>query len=214
MRTLVSLRFRNPINITPLQAGPRLQGSLALWNLSALRGTLPEEAMKMYLEDAEGMGIGRGEAADFALTPSCVGGGGVRIGGSGEAALVREGKGRWLKVTTSADVKKITPHLGHWALRLRKFEAVLGREEHDAIYPTLAMSWGLYEHQLYGKVSWEWTEIAQFKSREPPLGPMAPDIRDLWEAGEIPTAIRQHIVRAYVRKASGPPLRRKRGYPN
>lgn len=75
MRTLVGLRFRNPVSHVPLQGGVRSYERLMTWNLAALRGTRADVAMDMYLEDMQQSGVRPQDAADFALTPSTLGGG-------------------------------------------------------------------------------------------------------------------------------------------
>lgn len=77
-RTLLSIRFRNPIIPMPIAAAERLYSRLAMWSLARQRGADPSVCADMYLEDAEQSGVERHLASAFALTPATYGGGGSR----------------------------------------------------------------------------------------------------------------------------------------
>lgn len=76
-RTLLSLRFRNPI--IPIATAPaeRLYSRLALWSLARQRGASPSACTELYLEDARQAGIDERIASAFALTPATYGGAGL-----------------------------------------------------------------------------------------------------------------------------------------
>lgn len=199
MRTLTSICFRNPVKMLNLQGRVRIYERLMLWNLAALRGTLPGVAMDMFLEDVHQAGVRKEDAADFALTPSSVGGGGMVHHGSAFVRLAAVGTGRWLTVKTGAETRKIQPTLGRWAERVNKHAQVLEQEDRDAIHRVLSLSWGLHAQTIYGKVSWRWKEIPKLMPKKPPPGPKAPILSRAWATQGVPTAIRHIIVKAYVK---------------
>ncbi|CAB3228065.1 unnamed protein product [Arctia plantaginis] len=78
-RTLLALRFRNPIIPIPIAPAERLCSRLALWSLARQRGACPTSCTQMYIEDAVQAGIDASTASAFALTPATYGGAGLEI---------------------------------------------------------------------------------------------------------------------------------------
>lgn len=77
----------------PLNKAERLYSRLMLWHVCVLRGCDPRKVVQSYLEDARQAGVS--DAADFALTPNCVGEGGV-VSNSAMGTILRAYRtGKW-----------------------------------------------------------------------------------------------------------------------
>lgn len=69
----------------------------------------------MYLEDAIQSGVDKETAADFALTPTAVGGAGVKLSDNGVAqVLAIEGTGRWMIPEVTREEVEVYVPLGRW----------------------------------------------------------------------------------------------------
>lgn len=79
--------------------------------MCVLRRCDSRKVVQSYLEDARQAGVSVSDAADFVLTPNCVGGGGV-VSNSAMGTILRAyGTGKWKVAEMDKYVKEVKPHL-------------------------------------------------------------------------------------------------------
>lgn len=76
-RSFVNIRFRNPVQASPLTPGERVYSWLSKLHLLSLRTVEPRQYAEMFIDGCKWMGFGAAEAASYALTPNSLGGCGL-----------------------------------------------------------------------------------------------------------------------------------------
>lgn len=201
-RTLVSIRFRNPILSLPLVKAERFYSRLVLWHLAVLRGNTPSIIAEMMLEDGEQMGVPRELGADFALTPNCVGGCGVDPDSLFGRAFARYSSGRWIVPRVKKEKKKIVTDMGIWRRRLEAADVHLTSDSGEKLREALALSWGIPPSRLYGKVEVVWSQVQKVRATPFSAGETLPPAHRLWNLDGIPRMVRGLVQRQAVRDGS------------
>ena len=197
-RTLVGIRFRNPVQAEPLVAAERLYAHLNQWYLAALRGGVPAVCGECYLEDASGDGVDVADAADFAVTPSAVGGAGLDIHSEMGQRLASAGRGRWLTLVTRKEARSVQLGLGAWKDRLADIGWGPQGSQRWELERALAASWGIRESDLVGRVDYWFEEVEKREGRPPEAVNLVPDASKLWDLESVPVQLRGGYQRSLV----------------
>ncbi|APG76011.1 hypothetical protein 2 [Shuangao toti-like virus] len=194
-RTCLSIRFRNPILEMPLNRAERLYSRLTLWHLCVLRGCDTRRVVLSYLEDAKQARVKVRDAADFALTPNCLGGGGVDPNSSLGSVLREYGSGEWKIAEVTRYRKEVKPHYQEWNKRLEEAKVELEGSRKIEFEHLLAQSWGVRQAELYGKVYTNFVPIQRIKPIQPGGPGMVPIIGNAWNVNHIPVLVRNLFQR-------------------
>lgn len=197
-RTCLSIMYRNPILELPVSRAERVYSRLAIWHLCTLRGCDDRRCARAYIMDSGQAGVLASEACDFAVTPNCMGGGGLDTSSGMGVEVRRFGKGEWLTLVSTKHIRDIRPTLGKWEGRLSEIGVVLrGSRQRDLNY-VLARSWGMREADLLGKV---WVNFVR-RERISPLAPGSPDlvpkVSEAWDLEHVPALVRNIYQRQLV----------------
>lgn len=199
-RTLLALRFRNPIVPMPISPAERLYSRLALWSLARQRGGEAGVCADLYIEDAVQAGIEASMASAFALTPATYGGAGLETeqGRMGARLTLRFGRDQaWVRPRIKKPSLKITPKLGCWKERLQQADLAFTGTYRDQFHSLLAITWGMREADITGKSETVWERIPKREALTPGGAVPLPDADGLWEMSGIP-----HLIRSIVKAES------------
>ncbi|QBL75907.1 putative non-structural polyprotein [Solenopsis midden virus] len=197
-RTLLSIRFRNPILELPINKGVRLYSRLTLWHLCYLRGCDANRCSQAYLSDARQMRIETSDAASYALTPSSVGGGGLDPNSSMAPLLREKSDGRWLRMEVDEYYKDVEPRLGKWSGRLLKHGIdLIGGRKYE-FFRTLAASWGIRAPDIYGTVKIRFIEVPKITPIQPGSPFDVPELHDIWDLDVVPRLVKNLYQRQLV----------------
>lgn len=201
VRTLLALRFRNPILQSPIVRSLRLYSRLTLWHLLTLRGALGKPVGEMFLEDAEQLGIRRETTAGFALCPAAFGGGGLDDYSGMAQALLPYFKGYYVPHVTQ-EYKRLKPALGKWTERIREWSDHLENDQLEKFQRVLVQSWGITERDITSKVDVKWDKIEKTPIRTPP--PLTQMVKpdELWDLAKIPAMLRPHVKEGAMHKGT------------
>ncbi|AXA52555.1 putative poly-capsid [Linepithema humile toti-like virus 1] len=198
-RTIVGLRFRNPIQEVPLLRGERTYSRLVQWHLAVMRGCHASEVAEMFLEDCQQGGIPRVHAASFALTPSSVGGGGVDPDSRLGRALLPHSDGKWRVCFTEKELRPVNVNLGIWERRIDETQLDIKGEVRANIINDLIASWGIREQDRVGKRSYSMNVVERVEPLLPTRTEILPTDDDMWDLRRVPIQIRGQIKRQAIR---------------
>uniref|UniRef100_A0AAU7L0Q3 RNA-directed RNA polymerase n=1 Tax=Zeugodacus cucurbitae toti-like virus 4 TaxID=3159488 RepID=A0AAU7L0Q3_9VIRU len=201
-RSLLSIRFRNPILDLAVEKATRIYSRLTTWHLLCIRGMKSKCVAELFIEDCAQMGVSAEHAAGYALCKASFGGAGLTFSSQLGKALLR-----WYKVPYTYEVvineKKLSPYLGQWNQRLKQTcSKYLDKHNYDHLYRSLAMSWGMREIDLLGKVSIIWKECNLSPLNVEPSGESVPDPESLWCLDKVPTMVRSHVKEGALEKGN------------
>lgn len=207
-RTLLSIRFKNPILENPVVKAARLYSRATTWHLLTLRGGEGKNIGQLYLEDAEQIGVRKEYAAGFLLCPAAFGGAGLDW--ASEMAIVPKHhfKGYYVPLITQ-DKRKVIPNLGRWRDRIHQWKDHLEQDNLQKFYAMLAQSWGISEKDLTAKNSLEWVLIRQRAIRPNPNTPPIPEAGDMWNVEHIPVMIMPMVKEGAIRNGTWKELVKK-----
>lgn len=188
-RTILALRFRNPIKMIPPHPILRLQSRFSLWHLATVRGALVDRAATLFLEDVAQTRIEPSIAARVACTPASVGGWGV-VPYSGWWRALQGSTTRWSRImVTEDDPPSISAELGAWNERMGKdWWASLDAETRQNALRTLALTWGAREAAVRGRISYKEVRVPVRRAARSNACP-APDLSRMWEGLEVPVVM-------------------------
>lgn len=193
-RTLHNILFRNPVSAPTSSKIARSYNRLTTMCLLLLRGARVYGVIRYFLEDCEQLGLRVEDVADFYLTPSCVGGGGLSsASGPLAAAISKYGRGRWLiprQIETDRPDYDIP--LGAWQRRVDELGVKLHPDLMSNFQYDLLRTWGLSEGQVAGHLHEEWWEVPKIQPMNIEGGFELPNSEDLWEDSQIPTMLGPH----------------------
>lgn len=195
---MLSIRYRNPILEMPINKVERIYGRLTLWHLCLLRGCHTGRCAQAYISDAVQAGVTGVDAADFALTPNCLGGGGVDASGSFGAELRPYGSGSWVKIVTDRWLKDVEPKLGAWEGRLAGRGVVLRGNKLRDFKRALAQSWGIRSTEVFGRVSVTMEKIDHMKGVPITGTEPIPRSSHVWDLERAPALVRGIYQRQLV----------------
>lgn len=199
-RTVTGLRFRNPIQENPLIRQERVYPRLVQWHLASLRGAHPGVVADMFLEDVKQAGVDPMSAADYAVTPSSVGGGGVDPASAFGVALTGRGRGDWVGVFSERKLLPVQANLGIWDRRLEELEVEVKYGSRLAMVHDLVASWGIREKDRVGWARGEFRTIPRIQPREPTTIGRLPSEDDMWDLSMVPIQIRGHVKRSAIQQ--------------
>lgn len=199
-RTILAIRYRNPVISLPLIKAQRLYSRILLWHLLTLRGALAGKVAAMLLWDAEQMGVARDDAVGFALAPNSVGGAGLESTRGIGMHLIEEWDGVWRVPYIGRERKKVVPEWGKWAGRLKRRGIVLDDVSKEQFAEALALSWGIEETALVGKVWHVWDRIVPVHSSAVDQRSVeVPRPETLWPEDMAPALVQSQWARTLVR---------------
>lgn len=192
-RSLLSIRFRNPILDLAVERATRVYSRLTTWHLLSIRGMNPVKVAEMYIEDCNQMGVKPVFAAGYALCHAAFGGAGLRRSSKLGTALLR-----WYERPYTYEVevegKRISPFLGHWNGRIKhRLDRYLMPHNYEHLYKSLSLSWGIREIDLVGRVKVVWKECNLVPWLTAPAQERARDPESLWDLRSIPTMVRNDV---------------------
>jgi len=199
-RTLLSIRFMNPIRDTAILPVERLYSRLNMWHLLGLRSGNEPECGKLALEEAERVGLERKWVVRFFMTPNCVGEAGVDHNSRFDTWFKKEWDGKWANIVITRETKEVQSKMGHWVHRLREKSIALDEMAMRDFRMNIVRTWGIKESRLFGDCSYEWREIERVLSRYhgDSLNPVL-DNEDLWRLDEVPVMVRGLYQRSLMR---------------
>lgn len=197
-RTLLSIRFRNPILEMPVLKPMRLYSRLTLWHLLSVRGADGAACARAYLEDALQMGVSETNARGFALCPASFGGAGLSPS-SALASTLREGHPTvWRTFEVDYNTKRIRPLLGKWNDRIQQHAAFLDERQVSGFSQVLARSWGIREADIHGKVDLIWKDVLARPERPACVWSEVPVPDRLWQVDHIPVLLRPFVKQGAI----------------
>lgn len=192
-RSLLGIRFRNPILELPVEKTTRVYSRLCVWHLISIRGAKGYVCGKMFIEDCTQMGVKPIHAAGFALCPAAFGGGGLSRRSSIARGMLEHYEGNYTYEVV-VEKRRITPSLGFWNLRIRDgLDRYLTKGNYEHLYMSLAASWGIRETDLVGDVSVVWKRCTLKPLATGPGSLTLPKASKVWEVSRIPTMARSHV---------------------
>nr|CAF1136124.1 7734 [Bactrocera jarvisi toti-like virus 1] len=199
-RSLLSIRFRNPILDLAVEKATRVYSRLTTWHLLGIRGMKSKAVAEMFIADCEQMGVSAEHAAGYALCKASFGGAGLLPSSQLGRALVR-----WFKVPYTYEVvvneKKISPYLGQWNGRIaEKCSRYLSPHNYEHLYKSLSLSWGIREIDLLGKVYIVWKECKLSPLYIGPCEESAPEPEGFWRLEGLPTMVRNDVKEGAIEK--------------
>lgn len=201
-RSLLSVRFRNPVLEMPILKPARLYSRLTLWHLMTVRGAVGGSCAERFLEDARQMGVLETDASGFALCPAAFGGGGLDPSSDMAATLLRRGGARWRSFDVEMEEKKVVPLLGRWAGRLEAHSAVLEPRHVEAFGRVLSRSWGIREADMVGKVSLRWKDVGLRPMEARAQWSEIPRWSEVWDTDKVPVMLRPFVREAALEKGT------------
>ncbi|APG76006.1 hypothetical protein 2 [Hubei toti-like virus 19] len=201
VRTMLSIRFRNPIRALPVVKAMRLYSRVTIWHLLLLRGGDGERIAQMALEDAEQLGVRKHHAAGFILCPAAFGGAGLDWGSSMARHIRRYYQGPFVPDVIQ-ERRRILPNLGRWKERINQWATHLERDQTNKFYDILAKSWGIPEKDIYGDVKVNWEPVGCKIIPPPPVATPMPEPDAMWNVENIPVILRPHVKEGAIRKGT------------
>lgn len=141
-RSLLSIRFKSPEIQQPTIRVQRLHSRLENWHLITLRGGDVKKCVGLFLEDAVQMGIERKHAANYTITPSSVGGGGVCDLSKWYEYALMASENKWMELVIQKKEKIIHMNLGPWDERMKR-AGIHDKLKKGRIMEGLAKAWGI-----------------------------------------------------------------------
>lgn len=164
--------------------------------LCRARGATAQGVVDMFLEDTVQSGVAKEDAADFVLTPTAVGGAGVKWRDCGVAQILADnGTGRWIVPEVEKDPVDVHIPLGRWEGRLRTHGVKLTPKNERGFQNLLARTWGVPESKLVGRITMRWVEVPKVAAAGPAPGACAVDPEAAWNLGDLPTLVRSYVKR-------------------
>lgn len=197
-RTMLSIRYRNPILQLPVNKVERIYSRLVLWHLCMLRGCHPERCGQAYIFDCEQAGVSSRDGADFALTPNCLGGGGLDEDSQLGLVVKQFSTGNWCTIQTTRYLKDLEPKLGKWEGRLAGLGVNLRGNKKRDFLRAISQSWGIREAEVYGKVSVEFVPQQKIEGRIITIGEPVPKLEKEWDLDRVPALVRGIYQRQLV----------------
>lgn len=203
-RSLVSLRFRSPIQANPITRGERLYGNLIMWHLASLRGADPEACANMFLSNAEDTWLKREEVAAFVLTPSSVGGCGLSVRSPMGSWFHRHSNKKWYAMEVTRQKRRISVNLGTWTTRFEQLGWEMDEITYEQFQRDLCFSWGLRESQVWGCAYSKLVEVPRITPLPiPQIQVDLPRADEIWEVEKVPVQVRGMLKRQCLRLNTG-----------
>lgn len=152
-RTLLALRFRNPVLNPSVIKTTRGYTKFTLWHTAILRGGAVESVVRELANDVGQIPLDVTDFFDYLCTPNAFGGGGVATDTVLYRCLSKWTTGDWKVPEIKYEEKEFALPLGGWSPRLAPWSSVIGRSGVQELQNTLVMNWGLPESRRVGKVS-------------------------------------------------------------
>lgn len=197
-RSLGNLRFRTPIQSAPLTPGERLYGLLSQCHLMSLRTADPKACAQYYYEQAVEQGLDGPRAADYALTPSSVGGCGLDPMCAMGAHLSTLSTGGWCTLEIHKELRVVRANFGAWETRFERIGWVPTGRARTKILRALVASWGIRESQVTGEARSEFLPLARVVPLPIPPGDVLPDSAGFWDLDHVPVQLRNPLQRDVI----------------
>lgn len=151
-RTLMAIRFRNPVLCPSVLRITRGYAKFNLWHMAILRGADTKKVISYLKDDVEQIPLDFREFSAYLLTPNSFGGGGVAPNTRIAHFLSKYSDGLWRAPKIEYEKKDFSLNLGGWEPRVAPWRSLLGREGLQDLQNTLVSNWGLPESKRVGKV--------------------------------------------------------------
>ncbi|UHK03112.1 MAG: RNA-dependent RNA polymerase [Sanya totivirus 1] len=158
-RTLLALRFRNPVLNPTVIKVTRGYAKFTLWHMAILRGGSVKDIVREMANDIQQIPLDVTDFFDYLCTPNAFGGGGIAPNSLLARSLGAWTTGTWKIPRIQYEAKDFRLPLGGWSTRVVPWLEVIGKEGIQELQNTLVMNWGLPESRRVGRVSEEFVSV-------------------------------------------------------